>query len=57
MSDQIEAGDVVVLKSGGPDMTVRWVSANESYCEWFDGKKIVGSQFEITSLRPADTKG
>lgn len=56
MSNQIQAGDVVELKSGGPNMTVKWISGTECYCEWFDGKKVVGSNFEITSLRPADTK-
>ena len=37
MPSQIQAGDVVVLKSGGPEMTVKWVSGTECYCEWFDG--------------------
>jgi uncharacterized protein YodC (DUF2158 family) len=57
MSSEIQAGDVVGLKSGGPDMTVKWVSGTESYCEWFDGKKVVGSNFEIIQLRKTDTKG
>ena len=57
MSSQIQAGDVVVLNSGGPDMTVKWVSGTECYCEWFDGKKVVGSSFEIAQLRKTDTKG
>jgi len=57
MNGQIEAGDVVVLKSGGPDMTVKWVSGGECYCEWFDGKKVTGSNFDLTSLRVAEKKG
>jgi uncharacterized protein YodC (DUF2158 family) len=57
MPSQIQAGDVVVLKSGGPEMTVKWVSGTECYCEWFDGKKVAGSSFEITQLRTGDTKG
>lgn len=56
MSDQVQAGSVVVLKSGGPDMTVKWVEGSECYCEWFDGKKVVGSNFEVTSVRLANTK-
>jgi len=51
MASQIKAGDVVVLMSGGPDMTVRWVDKDECYCEWFDGKKSAGGTFLVTSLR------
>lgn len=57
MSSQIQSGDVVVLKSGGPHMTVKWVDGKECYCEWFDGKKAVGSSFDLTSLRPVDSEG
>jgi uncharacterized protein YodC (DUF2158 family) len=57
MTGQIQAGDVVVLKSGGPDMTVKWVSGPEYYCEWFDGKKVVGNTFYLAQLREADVKG
>jgi uncharacterized protein YodC (DUF2158 family) len=56
MAGQIQAGDIVVLKSGGPEMTVKWVQGSDCYCEWFDGKKPMGSNFEITSLRPANSK-
>jgi uncharacterized protein YodC (DUF2158 family) len=56
MSGQIQPGDVVVLKSGGPDMTVKWVSGNECYCEWFDGKKVIGNNFDVTSIRHAEKK-
>jgi uncharacterized protein YodC (DUF2158 family) len=52
MADQISAGEVVVLSSGGPDMTVRWVDGAECYCEWFDGKKVVGAKFVMTQLHP-----
>lgn len=51
MADQISAGAVVVLKSGGPDMTVRWVDKSECYCEWFDGSKATGGTFELAQLR------
>jgi len=57
MPSQIQAGDVVELKSSGPDMTVKWVSGSECYCEWFDGKKVAGATFEMTQLRKTDTKG
>jgi uncharacterized protein YodC (DUF2158 family) len=54
MSIQIQAGDVVVLKSGGPNMTVKWVQGTECYCEWFDGKKPMGSSFENSQLRKTE---
>jgi uncharacterized protein YodC (DUF2158 family) len=57
MPSQLQAGDVVVLNSGGPNMTVKWVEGTECYCEWFDGKKVVGSNFDLPQLRKADTKG
>lgn len=57
MADQIQAGDVVVLRSGGPKMTVKWVSGSECYCEWFDGSKPLGNNFEITSPHITDKKG
>ena len=44
MSDEIEVGDVVRLKSGGPNMTVVQISRTQFdtelsvWCEWFDEK-------------------
>jgi uncharacterized protein YodC (DUF2158 family) len=42
---QFKAGDVVILKSGGPKMTVEW-AGNAAMtgtptvrCTWFDGAK------------------
>lgn len=38
MSEEIKAGSVVQLKSGGPLMTASWVQnshVTEAYCEWF----------------------
>jgi uncharacterized protein YodC (DUF2158 family) len=45
-------GDVVRLKSGGPDMTVRFCNADNSLvvCEWFAGKKLESSQFHSENL-------
>ena len=55
MADQFSDGAVVVLKSGGPEMTVRWTDKAECYCEWFDGKKVVGATFTTAQLRLKDS--
>lgn len=47
---KIEAGSVVILKSGGPEMTVRWVENDEAYCQWFDGKQEKGAKFAVIQL-------
>jgi uncharacterized protein YodC (DUF2158 family) len=34
-----KAGDVVTLKSGGPNMTVAWIETEHGvtvWCDWFD---------------------
>jgi uncharacterized protein YodC (DUF2158 family) len=46
----IAEGDVVQLKSGGPEMTVEWIENGEAYCVWFDSKKQTGSTFKVSSL-------
>jgi uncharacterized protein YodC (DUF2158 family) len=61
MSEEIKTGDVVVLKSGGPDMTVSSIGQTEytdylqAWCSWFDGKKVVRDTFPLTSLKKADS--
>ncbi|WP_353221109.1 DUF2158 domain-containing protein [Salinisphaera sp. S4-8] len=44
MSDQIQPGDIVTLKSGGPEMTVSWVEEGDALCQWFDSKNMPQSQ-------------
>ncbi len=56
MADEIKAGDVVVLKSGGPEMTVSFVEnpggGNVAACAWFDDKrKQQSARFPLTSLQ------
>ena len=54
MSDQIKAGDVVQLKSGGPKMTVGWVEDGEALCQWFSPKNEPCSQvYALIVLQPA----
>ena len=52
MADAIKPGDIVMLKSGGPDMTVAWIADNEAYCEWFDSKgEPRGQRYALVVLR------
>lgn len=46
-------GDVVYLKSGGPDMTVSGDGTNPGYlwCVWFDNKTEKGSEFNSAILK------
>jgi uncharacterized protein YodC (DUF2158 family) len=44
-------GDIVVLKSGGPKMTVYEIEEEDYYCQWFDGKDILNNgTFTISTL-------
>jgi uncharacterized protein YodC (DUF2158 family) len=49
--DEIQAGDTVELKSGGPVMTVRARSQNLVYCAWTADGRLYQGTFEIGSLR------
>lgn len=59
MSDErLKVGDVVELKSGGPQMTVENIAKygmgatrDKALCVWFDGKKRMSNQFELHSLK------
>jgi uncharacterized protein YodC (DUF2158 family) len=55
MDVEIKAGDVVMLKSGGPTMTVSSVGdyygTMSAWCVWFDGRKQSTGTFPLTSLR------
>ena len=49
-----KVGDIVQLKSGGPEMTVHTVPENEygSYkCQWFAGKRLEFGHFPHDSLK------
>lgn len=53
MSNQgnFSTGDIVKLKSGGPNMTVQSaLSSNHYRCQWFAGKKLERGDFPENSL-------
>ena len=49
----MKAGDEVVLKSGGPKMTIKFIEKDEAYCEWFAQGKVSGHGFPLAMLREA----
>jgi len=52
---QFSPGDVVVLKSGGPRMTIAAVDKQNALCEWFsDDQNPLSRSFALTSLRLDD---
>jgi uncharacterized protein YodC (DUF2158 family) len=53
MQEAFIRGMLVVLKTGGPVMTVRAVSQHHAYCDWMDGTVYRQGTFEISRLQPA----
>jgi len=54
MDEGFSPGDVVVLKSGGPKMTVMYVRKDgELNCHWFDGTDHKAGEFVPAALRQA----
>ncbi len=45
-----KAGDIVKLKSGGPEMTVQSFGGSTVVCQWFAGKKLSLGRFCPDSL-------
>ena len=60
MAIQYQVGDVVGLKSDGPDMTVKNLpkqGIRSGYvCQWFAGKKLEQGDFPEESLEPRKPK-
>lgn len=56
MGTQFKKGDIVRLKSGGPDMTiddiVTLTGKSRVRCVWFAGRKHESALFEPSSLVP-----
>lgn len=62
-TNTFKIGDTVVLKSGGPVMTVKGPHRNLStreligyYCQWFAGKKLEQGEFPVDSLKAAPSE-
>lgn len=49
---EFSIGDVVQLNSGGPDMSIYYISENtrDVSCQWFAGKKLEEGTFESKGL-------
>ena len=60
MADQIQIGDVVRLKSGGPDMTVNGHGSGayngQLNCKWFDDKEEKHGWFRAATLEKVPVK-
>jgi len=55
MANQVKfaVGDIVKIKSGGPEMTVQTLPtavSNFYSCQWFAGKKLESGRFPPDSL-------
>lgn len=50
--NEFSSGDIVKLKSGGPEMTVKhWYPLQSGFeCQWFAGKKLEKGYFNPKSL-------
>ncbi len=59
-NDIIQPGDVVRLKSGGPDMTVKEIYAEdqEAVCIWFENKtKRMEENFPLVTISKVEGGG
>jgi uncharacterized protein YodC (DUF2158 family) len=48
--EKFKKGDVVRLKSGGPDMTVQDLNESEVTCVWFMGEVKQQDDFDVDTL-------
>jgi uncharacterized protein YodC (DUF2158 family) len=61
----LKSGDLVVLKSGGPVMTVDTVNTDifddnrvtGIFCAWFVGHRLERARFDHAALAPASSQG
>jgi len=50
MHEEFQQGEIVRLKSGGPDMTVQGRAGDDFVCQWFAGKKLERGFFAPETL-------
>lgn len=48
-----QIGDLVRLKSGGPNMIVSAATQTVVVCDWFDGAKKMSDQFNVQTIEKA----
>lgn len=48
---EFKLGDVVVLKSGGPPMTIDGIGGDIVSCVWYDGSGVRREDFGPNSLK------
>jgi uncharacterized protein YodC (DUF2158 family) len=53
---RFKPGDIAVLKSGGPQMTVQDAKGDEVTCVWFCGGKLETGAFRDVCLRGEDQR-
>jgi len=53
-AQKFTVGDIVKLKSGGPNMSVKSVYNEQYTCQWFAGKKLEQGVFPPQSLAYVD---
>jgi uncharacterized protein YodC (DUF2158 family) len=46
----LKPGDVVVLKSGGPRMTIKFIENGEAACSWFENGRVSERRFGLEML-------
>ena len=55
--DDFKKGDIVVLKSGGPPMTIYEIDTECVYCVWFKGDERVQGAFGPETLKLLPEQG
>lgn len=57
---EFELGDTVVLKSGGPQMTIKKLDTSSSgddikraHCLWFNNCEVLEGAFPLHTLKPS----
>jgi len=51
----LQVGQSVVLKSGGPTMTIVSLDGDQAQCTWFAGSTVKTHAFPVAGLKDAET--